>query len=263
LLADGRDLYLRRSGATLFSILVHVLLLWLFISRLAGNAGDGDAIGAGNGRLNSFSLSDPASAAPSSSSEARQAPQPRPAAQTASDIDATAATELPPEWTVSRLPAEARPRSQASSESAAADAPVGPGGAGAGAGQGGSDVYDPYAGAAPLRRERDAAAAPSIGERVLGFFGFGPASAGGLTLDETALEAIRRAASRSLPAGGGTVELEVRVSPTGMVLMAQMRGGSAPREAGEALAKALIGKRLYRGSAADAQTLFLPPLSLG
>jgi hypothetical protein len=98
---------------------------------------------------------------------------------------------------------------------------------------------------------------------MLGFFGFGPAEAGGLTLDEDALEAILRTASRSPRARAGTVELEVRVSPTGMVLAARVRGGSAPREAGEALRQALIGKRLFHGSASDAQILALPPLSLG
>jgi hypothetical protein len=54
----------------------------------------------------------------------------------------------------------------------------------------------------------------------------------------------------------------VRVSPTGVVLETDARGGSAPAEARVALGRALIGKRLFQGSAVDAQLLTLPALSL-
>jgi hypothetical protein len=116
----------------------------------------------------------------------------------------------------------------------------------------------------PARRRFDAQARGNwLGERVLGFFGFAPATAGGLVLDDKALEAVRLAVARSLPGRRGTAELVVRVSPTGVVLDVQSPGGSAPRDAREALGQALIGKRLFLGATTDAQSIALPTLRFG
>jgi hypothetical protein len=270
-LSHRQETQLRRAGATAFSILVHILLIWVLLNKLSGGmAGEGEGAGAGNGALMSFALSDPASAA-ASASEPEQVPQPRVERAPVSDVDSTAPTDLPPpEWTVSRLPPAQSQRPAAASGSAFAGTSAGAGasGAGAGAGQGGTQVYDPYAGAAPLRMNESGAGASStanmsLGARVLGFLGLDRPAAAGLTLDETALEAIRRAVERSLPGRRGTAEITVRVSPTGMVLEASARGGSAPAEARSALGRALIGKRLFSGAAVEAQTLTLPILRLG
>ncbi|HMJ92585.1 MAG TPA: hypothetical protein VK472_00650 [Allosphingosinicella sp.] len=263
LLADGRDRYAWKTGAVLLSVLVHILILWLFLTRLAGSAGDGDGAGSGSGILHSFSLSDSSASAAAPAREKAEVPPLPPAAVQPSDVDASAQSGLVPEWSVSRLPPRPAPPSASPSPAAGASAGASPGTGAAGAGSGGAEVYDPYAGAAPLRRERGAPAAPSLGDRVLGFFGLGPQAAGGLTLDEGALEAVRRAVARALPGRRGTAELTVRVSPTGVVLEANARGGSAPVEVRDALGRALVGKRLFLGSAVDAQTLTLPTLRLG
>ncbi len=262
----GQERYVRRAGAIIFSILVHILLLWALINKLSGGgAGEGAGKGAGDSNLMSFALSDPASAESASDNEARQTPQPRVEQAPVSEVDATAPTDLPvPEWTVSRLPPTPSPHPAAASGSALAGASPGLGQPGAGPGRGGNSVYDPYAGAAPLRRDDPGASADSsLGARVLGFLGFGQADAAGLSLDEAALEAIRSNVERSLPGRRGTVEIMVRVSPTGMVLETSIRGGSAPADAISALRRALIGKRLFSGAAANVQSLPLPVLRLG
>lgn len=265
-----RERYFRRAVAISFSILVHLLLLWILINKLAGGAvGEGEGQGAGSGTTMSFALSDPASAAASARGEPEQVAKPRVEQAPVSDVDATAATDLPvPEWTVSRLPPAPSPKPAAASGSGVAGASTGAGASGAGAGRGGTENYDPYAGAAPLRRDPSGAGATSTGDRslgarVLGFFGLGQPATVGLTLDENALEAIRRNVERGLPGRSGTAEIVVRVSPTGMVLEASARGGSAPAEARGALGRALIGKRLFSGTAANAQTVTLPVLRLG
>ena len=263
-LFSGQERYFRRLGAIVFSILVHMLLLWLLLSRLAGGAVGVDGAAAHRGVL-SFSLNGPASAASAPRSESREILPPQVQQGRVSEVDASMSASLPPqEWTVSRLPPAASPPSAAASGSALAGASAGPGNPGAGSGGGRKDVYDPYAGAAPLRREDPGSGtAGSLGTRVLGFFGFGERGETGLSLDRAALDAIRFNVERSLPGRKGTAEILVRVSPTGMVLEADARGGSAPPEVLLALRRALIGKRLFSGTAANAQTLTLPVLSLG
>ncbi|HEY5723526.1 MAG TPA: hypothetical protein VIT45_14515, partial [Allosphingosinicella sp.] len=259
LLSNGRDRYAWKTGAILLSILVHILILWLFLTRLAGTAGDGRHAGI----LHSFSLSDSSASAAAPGREVVKVPPLPPAASETSDLDASAETELVPEWSVSRLPPRPAPPNAQSSPASASTAGSTPGAA-AGSGGRAGGVYDPYAGAAPLRRERGAGSqAPSLGERVLGFFGFGSRSFGGLTLDEVVLEAARRAVAGRISGRGGTADLIVRVSPTGVVLEVSMVSGSAPPDARDALARALVGKRLFQGNAADAQELALPTLRLG
>lgn len=266
LLSDGRDRYAWKTGATMLSILVHILILWLFLTRLAGNPGDGS--GPGSAILHSFSLSDSSASAATPAREVLEVPPLPPAAVQPSEIDSSAETELEPEWSVSRLPPRPAPPSTRSSPDPAASASTAgsaPGTGTAGSGSGGGEVYDPYAGAAPLRRERGGASSgtPSLGDRMLSFFGFGSPSAGGLTLDEEALDAVRRSVAERLPGRRGTAELIVRVSPTGVVLEVSALSGTAPPEARDALGRALIGKRLFLGNAVDAQTLSLPTLRLG
>jgi hypothetical protein len=266
LLAKGRDRHLRRASATSFSVIVHILLIWLFLNKLAGDPGPNEEAERGNGGLLLFALSDPGSvSAAASATEPLTAP---PASAWASEADASVAAELPPEWSVSRLPPAPDPLPlrppPAPAASTLSGSALGTGATGAGAGKGDVGEYDPYAGAAPRWREgAQGASNQSLGQRLLDFFGVRQAPAAGLTLDAAALESVRRAIAAALPGRQGTAELVVRVSPTGMVLEVKARGGSAPAEARDALGRALVGKRLYRGSAAEAQTLALPVLSLG
>ncbi len=120
------------------------------------------------------------------------------------------------------------------------------GGASSGASGGGGEAFDPYAGAAPVRREA------------------GQASAGALELDKAALEAIRKLVGRSLASGHGTAQAYVRVSPAGIVVDAAVTGGTASPQAKAALRRTLLGKRLFSagGSAADARMVSLPLLQL-
>jgi hypothetical protein len=240
----------RRAGAILLSVLVHLVLIVFLLNRIAAPLEIDVRASPGEGAMTMLDLSDPGSPAP-----ARNPPpvQPAAAAPASSAVDATAPEmPLPAEWTVSRLPPSAL-------ASAAPPAGGRASGMGQGAGQSGAGAYDPYAGASPLPLNRESAV-PSFAGRVLGFLGFEQDS---FALDEAALEAVRLAVARSLPGQAGTAEIVVRVSPTGMVLEADARGGSAAPRAREALARALRGKRLFRGTAATARVMTLPVLRLG
>jgi hypothetical protein len=96
LLAGGRDCHIRRAGGTLFSILVHILLIWMLLNKLAGGLeGAGEGRGAGSGTMMLLDLSDPASAA-ASQADARTTQQRRVTTPVVSEVDTTASTELPP-----------------------------------------------------------------------------------------------------------------------------------------------------------------------
>jgi hypothetical protein len=177
----------------------------------------------------------PAPAAAEAPAQAPSAPQPVVAQ---SELDPTTPTEIPPpEWTVSRI-ALAIPDSPGTGI-----APVAAGG-GAGAGAGGSGVYDPYAGAAPLPLERP-----------------GAGSGGALALDLGALDALRRRVERALPACAGTVVLAVKVAPTGIVMDAAVRGGTASPAAKTTMRNALLGKQLFRGAAGRPEDRQLPEIA--
>ena len=139
-------------------------------------------------------------------------------------------------------------------------------GAGASAGTG-EAAYDPYAGAAPLRRPEPAAGGVvAMAERLIAMAAAAPGGGSGLELDTGALETIRIAVARSLRSGHGSAELSVRVAPDGRVLEAIALGGTASPAAKVALQRALLGSRLYRSRAGGAgtapQIMRLPVLQL-
>jgi hypothetical protein len=223
------DRPLRTAAGTLLTVIVHLLLLWLFLTRLSGDVGDAGRAAVESVRLSAFKLAGPLD---------RAAPTDRPlsrAATSASEVETTAATEMPPrEWTVARIvmPVTAIP----------APAARPPAAGNGNAGGTGSGVYDPFAGAAPLRT--------------------GTARRGQWVLDVAALEGVRRSVSAGVRRPGGSVELTVSVSPAGTIVEAVVTGGTAPDEDKEKLRRALLGKPLYKG-ASEAQTLRLPLILLG
>lgn len=225
--ADRPVFRFRRGSAAAISFLVHILLLWLFATRLAAGLAQEEEKA---DDVTGLKLIDIQSQAPEATAAAPAPPaqSPAPATPLAPAVDITVANALPPpEWSVSAIAAPAQ---------AAVAEPAGTSGS-----AGGEGDYDPYAGAAPIRAD--------------------PRSAGGaVVLDVVALEAIRNTVSRSIRNGHGTALLAVRVSPAGIVLAAVVKEGSASGEAMRVLRDALIGKRLFRPRAGSGESLQILPL---
>lgn len=240
LLGGGRDLYFRKGSGTLLTAIVHVLLIWVFMTKLTGSLPEEAAEGAPPGRMMRFDLPAQTPAGGAETPDRRPVPAERP-----SEVDATARTPLPPpEWSVARIAA-----AQASA-APAAPAEAQPG-AGGGAGSGGSGLYDPFAGAAPLSRERVPPGAAAAGS----------AAAGSAGLDQARIEAARRQVQAALPGVKGTMDMIVSVSAAGDVLDAVPQGGSASAAAKEAFRRALIGARLF--GAGGPRRVALPRISFG
>lgn len=157
-----------------------------------------------------------ASEAPAGGRQAASAPQPRPSGSVV-DVSTPPAV-IVPEWSVSRI------RVADSGPSRAAGTSVGSA-EGNGTGQGGAGVYDPYAGATPMRlREAPDAVAAA---------------------DPSALAALTRRAT-SLGLLRGSARCDLLIALTGAILEVTCRhadGGSA-----ETLARLLAGQQLYAPS---------------
>jgi len=154
--------------------------------------------------------------------------QPRPAAAPLPEtlVDLSRPADVPaPEWSVTRI----RAPSAMAAQSAA------PGSAGGGA-----------------RHLRD-------------FIGFGDGEGGELLLDRGKLESARQIVVHAFPEAQGTVLAFLRVSPTGVVLAVEIKGGTTSREAVAALKDALLGQQLFlvRSPFKESALVFLPPIVLG
>ena len=219
--------------------LVQLGLLWGFATKLAGSSPEETVEESLPKVLNIFQISD--------DSESSDAPAPRSAADVATraaapapDVDASTETELPPpEWAIVRLPAQAPRRTVEGAPARSQDA-----------GSAGAGVYDPFAGAAPMRRE-DAEAAAQRGSDF--------------TLDRQRLSELVRRATLMLRSAHGTIELLVAVSAAGIVVEARAVGGTASTEAKAALGRAMLGQPLFHPPQFQprAQSLRLPPINLG
>jgi hypothetical protein len=227
----------RQGAGTVLTVAVHIVLLWVLATRLVG---EGEGKAPAPVRVLQFDLAAAAGPPVAAAPAAAAARAPEPALQD-NAVDTSARTDLPPpEWSVSRI---------AMPPAAPSDRPtVEVGGSQAGAGAGGRGAYDPYAGAAPLPLNRATAPAPP--------------AAGALILDTHALAAVRQGVERRLAACRGTIVFSVRVSPTGVVLDAAARGGTAAPAAVSAVRGALLGKPLFRGRAAGAEERQLPEIML-
>jgi hypothetical protein len=261
-LTKSQDRTLRYGSAGLISACVHVLLLWVLATRLTGGLASEAFAEKTSQPMTLLDLA----AAPSPPADASepekstQAPSPQPEPRPV-EVDRTIANEIPPpEWTIASLraiPSQPGPPAQAASGALGAGASTGTGEA----------AYDPYAGAAPLRRpEPSAGGVIAVAQRLVGMAAAGPLSSAGLELDTGVLEQIRIAVARSLKGGHGSAELSVRVAPDGRVLEAIALGGTASPAAKAALQRALLGSRLYRrragGTGTESLMLRLPVLQL-
>jgi hypothetical protein len=219
---------LRRPAACAFTISVHLVLLWLLVNHLA----QGVAVEpAREDRLTIFNVAPPGASDDILPAGGRPAAAAQTAA-TASLVDLSRPMDLPePEWSVAsiRVP---RPSafSSASLAGTAAD--------GSGNGRGGAP-------------------------RLKQFVGFGDGIGGELLLDKAMLEAARQAAVSGFPGARGSALIFLRVSPSGTVTAAVIKGGS--RDIGSAFRRELIGKKLFLVRSAIAESAFvaLPPVSLG
>lgn len=225
----------RRVSALVISFVIQAGLMWLLINRLAGAGGvlpdEGNA--ATSMTLVELSMSAEAEL------EVNRADAAMPAERPETEIDLSTPSDLPtPEWSVTRIQVE-RPRQAAPAPAPAeyeAARMVRAGAAGSGAGQ-----YDPYAGAAPSRRQQ-ALAASSVQQRKLReLVDFDET---GFRMDRTVFEAARRQVLRQRDARGA-VQLIVRISSTGAVLSVDSESAGVSPAVVEALRRALIGEQLF------------------
>lgn len=227
--AAASGLLSRRAASLLFSIVVHFFLIWFLIARLADGTGPDprvkdDVLAVFNVALPGESESDPAASL--RTEELAQV------ASAPALVDLTVPTELPPpEWSMARMPIQ-RPAAAPSSASS---------GVGAADGEGRGQNGDP---------------------RLSQFVGFGDGIGGEMLLDREMLELVRQAAMRAFPESRGTALIFLRVSPSGTVTGAVVKGGS--RDIGLALRRGLIGKKLFqvRTAISESALVALPPIKL-
>lgn len=225
------DKSLRRVAASSFTIAVHCCLLWLLINRLAD--GTVSATREGEAALTVFDVAPPGAAGRERASAVpKKAPDP--AAQIPTIVNLSRPADLPtPEWSLSTIKVARVP---APAASGLASAELAPGAAGA---------------------------AGASGPRLSQFVGFGDSIGGQLMLDKAMLEAARLAVMRAFPQARGTALIFLRVSPSGTVMGAVIRGGS--KDVSLALRRELLGKKLFqvRSAISESALVALPPVNLG
>lgn len=215
----------RRGAAICFSIVVHLGLLWMLVNHLAGAMPIRDKEEA----LRVFDVMPPGIA----NEDAGAKPQPKLATLAAPpvpEVDLSTPADLPkPEWTMARVRV---PRSAPSAQAAAGESAQGE------------------------------AAGRGSPPRLNQFVGFGDGEGGELLLDKAMLEAARLAALRAVPNSKGTALVFLRVSSSGKVMNAVIKGGSSA--VGLALRRELVGKQLFqvRSKIAETALVALPPVSL-
>ena len=189
------------------------------------------------------------------------------------DLDLTGASDIPPEWSVTRIKVS-RPAATAPANPLSAPSPMMAARAGSGSGRAGGardDAYDPYAGASPMRRDEvgaqslasPVAAKPSLADRFLNAFGFGSATADMPEINQPVLDQMKWMIRHRFPALRGSVTLSARISPTGQELIGR-REDVGP-EALALIRQTLIGRALVQISAGatNASIVDLPPIRFG
>jgi len=232
-------LVLRHLLAILGSALIHLLLLYFFLSKMLGSGGEADHAGAKSESLLLFDLSDAKASEPERAKPVADQKQ-----EQAREQVSTPQPVLPQEWKIVPLPKGvatrmiAAPRlAMASSTSNTSGSPSGSAGT-----PGGGGNYDPYAGAAP--------------QRLMPQYGLGSQSTSGATLPppmpsndplELNQDILNRLRSLAKQDGSNDLLLTVEIDVEGNVKKITLKGGS------QALLKSvrkLLGKSpLYRVTA--------------
>lgn len=270
LMANGRDVKARRVVAVALSFALHIGAIWLILDKLASGIGEGEGQGRGDGIV-MIDLSGMRSAdsAPSPAGAVALPPAPTPVT---SPVEASAPSDIfKPEWIVSKLRiATAQPVNVAATPPAIAGSVNGQvGSVGTGVG-GGGQGYDPYAGASPQRRDPnvamatgDARQAAGLGERVMGWLGYGAASEQ-LTLNQQAFEEATQAVKRALPGVRGRLEVSVRISSDGVILELEVRDMTLDAKIVKRMKSVLVGRKLFniRSGKKGPHRVFLPTMNL-
>lgn len=257
------ELYLGEHGArnrqltgTLASVAVHSLLLWALLVRFNVIGPNSQADHYGAMQLMQLQTGD---ADPGADTGSTAAPAP---ASELSDETSAQETALDTVIDTSATPIWAVPTA----------APTEPVAAPAQRGGIGSSSYDPYAGAALVRRVESDPSAMLSGPVTATAADTAPS----LTLpppdrrsrlfelDKRAFELFRSDVMRLLAGVSGTVGLRVRVGPDGSVVEAQPRKGSLTPEQQASVARLIIGRALFYLSqpTADSAVIDLPKLDL-
>jgi hypothetical protein len=273
-MAEGWDWRAKRGGATIITLLVHALLLWLFVTRLSSEVEVSQSAQRGNGTT-FFELSGNQAIDEEEAARFAELTDPvetkRPSEPSSSQLDLSAPSDFRPEWTVSRMSVEPQTQSEPIVAPQAANPGTAPTGAGTGQGTaGGGQGYDPYAGASPLRREDQAVRSNGVrqpqgfGDTARGLLGLGPSTENGLNLIRQEYEAARISAQRIAPGAHGSVEIEVQVSATGTVQDTKIVRLTGDPRAAAALRSALLGRKMFdvQGLVSVLTSVTLPQMSL-
>lgn len=175
-------------------------------------------------------------------------------AKTPTDLDLSASETTSPEWLVATGATASHPTS----------APDTSGGSP-------TSSYDPYAGAAPLRRYSESnplpvSAATPPPQVAAPASRLGPANSHSVfELDEKQFDAFRRDARKTLGNLHVTVRLRVRAAPDGVVVEVEVTSGKLDPQAQATLAGLIVGRSMFILSepSATSAVIDLPPLRLG
>ena len=247
----------RQLTGTLLSVAVHSLLLWAVLVRfnvIATDNGPSSQYGALQLLQLDTKDSDPGADIGKTSAPASASKPADDSSVQKSPLDTVVDTSVTPVWTVPTA---------APTQPVAAPAQQG--------GIGGSS-YDPYAGAAPIRRTES--------DTVAMMFGPAPADTQAATvvvelpppdrrsrlfeLDKRAFEQFRSDVMRLLAGVSGMVRLRVRVASDGSVVEAQPRKASLTPEQQASVARLITGRALFylREPTAEGAIIDLPRLDL-
>lgn len=254
--------YFKKIPSAVFALILHGLFLYFFVSATFNreierpiNPSSAEPV-----RMTMIELRD------SFENVAEPVPaidevQPQSASTEPTLIEISAETQLPAEWSVGSIRVV---RSVASNSAPVLAVETGAGAAGGG--DRGSEVYDPFAGAAPNRKPDELLARgivkskqPTIVEKVTGFFGFD----GGDKIDPDAFEQLVEDLRQRLPRARGSVLLLVSLDGKGKVKSAEIVGGTASVQVKFFVRNAVVGKQLAGGWSAQQDGVRLPMISFG
>jgi hypothetical protein len=273
--------FISRAFAASLSVAIQLLLLWA-LSEWRPQQTTTTANREG-GSITIIGLATPI-ASDSANSGAPHSPPLAPKVPIAQSIVELSSPPIPtPEWSVQqiaapvvapKIPLPAAPPSMPGVSNSPTAVGTGSGVAVQSPG-GSSDVYDPYAGAAPARRD-DArvtnagpglappppspSPSPSLGGRFMTMLGYPNPAPAFFDLDRRALDAVEQEIQSRLRGAHGTVIFAVRISPRGIVLDAMPKSGISNPRLTSTLQATLRGKRLFipRAGTTSSATIDLP-----